>query len=131
MPTLDAFTRAYLECALWSSNDNNDPETGGDPLGDTHTIEDITQDAIQAAIRDCSEFQDMLECTLDDLYTNHGCDPSQAGHDFWLTRNGHGAGFWDRGYPQPHEGALVATSKAYGKLCPIVGYDGLIYGLGE
>ena len=22
---------------------------------------------------------------------------SQAGHDFWLTRCGHGAGFWDRG----------------------------------
>lgn len=21
--------------------------------------------------------------------------PAQAGHDFWLTRNGHGAGFWD------------------------------------
>ena len=23
-------------------------------------------------------------------------DPSQAGHDFALTRNGHGTGFWDR-----------------------------------
>ena len=22
--------------------------------------------------------------------------PSQIGHDFWLTRNGHGSGFWDR-----------------------------------
>lgn len=21
---------------------------------------------------------------------------SQAGHDFWLSRNGHGTGFWDR-----------------------------------
>tara|TARA_R110000803_G_scaffold162836_1_gene226526 strand:- start:86 stop:430 length:345 start_codon:yes stop_codon:yes gene_type:complete len=21
---------------------------------------------------------------------------AQAGHDFWLTRNGHGTGFWDR-----------------------------------
>lgn len=26
-----------------------------------------------------------------------GIHPDQAGHDFWLTRNGHGAGFWDRG----------------------------------
>jgi hypothetical protein len=24
-------------------------------------------------------------------------DPGQVGHDFILTRNGHGAGFWDRG----------------------------------
>lgn len=23
-------------------------------------------------------------------------DWSQAGHDLWLTRNGHGTGFWDR-----------------------------------
>jgi hypothetical protein len=22
---------------------------------------------------------------------------AMAGHDYWLTRNGHGTGFWDRG----------------------------------
>ena len=27
-------------------------------------------------------------------YLFHGNVP-QAGHDFWLTRNGHGTGFWD------------------------------------
>jgi hypothetical protein len=27
-----------------------------------------------------------------------GSDASQTGHDFILTANGHGAGFWDRGY---------------------------------
>jgi hypothetical protein len=26
-----------------------------------------------------------------------GLTPEQVGHDFMLTRNGHGAGFWDRG----------------------------------
>ena len=26
-----------------------------------------------------------------------GMDAGQVGHDFWLTRNHHGAGFWDRG----------------------------------
>ena len=25
-------------------------------------------------------------------------DDEQNGHDFWLTRRRHGAGFWDRGY---------------------------------
>ena len=25
-----------------------------------------------------------------------GLDPTQLGHDLWLTRNGHGTGFWDR-----------------------------------
>jgi hypothetical protein len=27
-----------------------------------------------------------------------GSDASQTGHDFILTANGHGCGFWDRGY---------------------------------
>lgn len=29
-----------------------------------------------------------------------GSDASQTGHDFILTANGHGVGFWDRGYDQ-------------------------------
>lgn len=31
------------------------------------------------------------------LLRESGQSPEQCGHDFWLTRNGHGAGFWDRG----------------------------------
>ncbi len=32
------------------------------------------------------------------------------GHDIWLTRNGHGAGFFDRSYQ--FEDALVAAARA-------------------
>ena len=32
----------------------------------------------------------------EDLLNGVG-DASQASHDFWLTRNGHSTGFWDRG----------------------------------
>lgn len=38
---------------------------------------------------------------------------SYAGHDFWLTRVGHGAGFWDRGLGDLGE-RLTDASKAYG-----------------
>jgi hypothetical protein len=30
-------------------------------------------------------------------------DAEKCGHDFWLTRNGHGAGFWDRSELKAHD----------------------------
>jgi hypothetical protein len=44
---------------------------------------------------DCRAFIEMLREKLG-LTHLPGWTASQAGHDFWLTRNGHGAGFWDR-----------------------------------
>ena len=36
-----------------------------------------------------------------------------AGGDFHLTRNGHGAGFWDGGWPE-HGDELTELAKPYG-----------------
>ena len=44
-------------------------------------------------------------------YMVHGNIP-QAGHDFWLTRNGHGAGFWDADYSYGDYSAKKLTSNA-------------------
>ncbi len=43
-------------------------------------------------------------------------EPSEAsaGHDFWLTRSGHGTGFWDRGLGELG-GRLTAAAKVYGE----------------
>lgn len=41
-------------------------------------------------------------------------DFAQHGHDFALTRNGHGAGFWDRGYGEVGE-RLTESAKVYGE----------------
>ncbi len=56
-----------------------------------------------------------------------GLSSEQAGHDFWLTRNGHGAGFWDRGLGALGE-RLSKESKPYGSCDLYVGDDGQIYG---
>lgn len=40
-------------------------------------------------------------------------DPERAGHDFLLTRNRHGAGFWDRGYGVVGR-MLTDASRPYG-----------------
>lgn len=39
----------------------------------------------------------------------------QCGHDFILTRNGHGAGFWDRGHGEAGN-RLSEAAKAYGEV---------------
>ena len=58
----------------------------------------------------------------------------RAGTDFWLTRNGHGAGFWDgdwdyRDYDEPDWGhALDKRAKTFGEYDLTVGDDNLIYG---
>ncbi len=104
---LDSFARAYLEAALWSSNDESD-ENGGAPLDQNYEESDIAMDSLKRMINDCQNFQK----TNTDLLAQHN-DMSQAGHDFWLTRNGHGAGFWDRGLGELGE-KLTAACESFG-----------------
>jgi hypothetical protein len=50
----------------------------------------------------------------------------QVGHDFALTRNGHGAGFWDRGLGELGQ-RLSDASKPYGEQHLILGDDGNVH----
>lgn len=52
---------------------------------------------------------------------------NSEGHDFWLTRAGHGAGFWDGDLPEELGERLTQASKAAGNREPYIGDDGLIY----
>lgn len=112
---LDSFTRAYIECALWSSTDDE-----GDPL-DSFDLDEIDPATLAGMVQDCANFQ------ADERYQeiSTAWTTEQAGHDFWLTRNGHGAGFWDRGLE--HGDELSAMAKVYGSVDLYVGDDGMIY----
>jgi len=116
---MDTFFRHYLLCALWSSTDNAN-ESGGDPLDDNYGIADFTPDAKAKLREDCVAF---VDTNLTDLAS---IDAKQAGHDFWLTRNGHGAGFWDRGLGALGE-RLTKASKPYGSCDIVVGDDGMLH----
>jgi hypothetical protein len=66
---------------------------------------------------DCLRFELENSEALRHAYITEGYGPQQAGHDFWLTRNGHGAGFWDRhGLDGPVGEALRASAKAFGEV---------------
>lgn len=112
-PCPQAMIDGYVECALWSSLDEDD-----NPLDGIDA--DLTDETRESMASDC---QDFWASNYADLRT---MDAGQAGHDFWLTRNGHGAGFWDRGLGQQGE-RLTRAAKIYGGVDLYVGDDGLIY----
>ena len=112
----DEFFHSYLETALWSSMGDD-----GRPLDDEYSVDDISPEAMAAMRADCDAF---IESNWDilDKYPADLC-----GHDFWLTRNRHGAGFWDGDY-EPEDGRkLTECSHGYGDCYLYVGDDGLIY----
>jgi len=118
---MDDFTRGYIACALWAeSADYTDRSFAA--LG--YDESDLHPEALRRITEDCADFQ---EANAVDLNLYEAARPlDYAGHDFWLTRNGHGAGFWDRGLGELGD-RLTAASKAYGGCSLYLGDDGLIY----
>lgn len=53
--------------------------------------------------------------------------PEQVGLDFWLTRNRHGAGFWDGDLPSNLGKRLTEAAHAYGECDLYLGDDKLAY----
>lgn len=94
----ESFVVGYITCALWSSNDDDE-----NPLDDNYDAGDLSADAEATMRADCAAFMAQNRADLDAYAELREYSPSDgdvwehAGHDFWLTRNGHGAGFWDRG----------------------------------
>jgi hypothetical protein len=110
---LDAFTRAYLDAALWTSDPA--PRSGEWCESDRWHIDAIFPAHVEKAIEDCRKFQEENRADLDEVSDTFGASDSQHGHDFWLTRNGHGAGFWARGYGDLGD-KLSKAARAYGEL---------------
>jgi len=114
----------YLIAALWSSTH---PDTER-PLDDDHDASDIHGSAVAASRADVARFVaslDDLDLTPYDEATGHPLD-EMLGHDLWLTRNGHGVGFWDRG-AGPVGLQLTTLAQAMGEVDLYPGDDGALY----
>jgi hypothetical protein len=124
---LDPFTQQYAVTALWSSNDESD-ESGGEPLDNNYSINDIAPDTITKMAADCADFQKRFA----NLLTDSEIEAGKAGHDFWLSRNGHGAGFFDDDtIDKKFRDPLQNAARKYGEFNLYVGDDGLVYGDGS
>ena len=120
---IDAFTQGYIECALWSST-NNSRDDGGDPLDDNYDIIDLSRETARAMVKDCDDFRDYV-CETIDSETADEIDSEQGGHDFWLTRNRHGAGYWDGDWEKGDE--LTDAAHTFGGVDLYVGDDGKVH----
>lgn len=116
---MDIFTQHYLAAALWLASGDTDAETNA--ICNT-SVEDLPAVTREAAQHDCLGFREAAGALLE------GIPDEQAGHDFYLTRNRHGAGFWDREQiPEKHGAELTALAHAAGERSLHLGDDGLLY----
>jgi len=133
--SLNPFEQGYVECMFFTSA--SDP----DDADLAHaTFAELAPQALADAREDCENFRMAVGYSRrgpgspfgpagtrwemyigDKPYTDH-----QAGVDFWFTRNGHGAGFWDRGLGEVGE-HLSKIAKTFGTRDLYRGDDGLIY----
>ena len=131
MPCPDAFFDAYVITALWSSNDESD-ESGGEPLDLNYGPDDVAPATLERMRADCDRFYAANADALTCEGVTYGPDFDQdgrAGHDFWLTRNGHGAGFWDGDWPEPQATTLTDAARAFSPVDLYIGDDGHIHAM--
>ena len=121
------FVRQYVATMLWSSNDESD-EYGGEPMDKNYSAADISDEAWAVILSDCDKFwrENYDDCTEESML-RPGCPIEGAGHDFWLTRNRHGAGFWDGDWEYPMAIRLTENAKAFGEAFPYIGDDGQVH----
>jgi hypothetical protein len=126
---VDEFVRGYIEAMLWASTDDQ-----GQPLNKNYSADSIDHESMDRVYADCRSFLHKAGPFLNvDKYKGPGMTTLEAtaGHDFWLTRVGHGSGFWDGDWEgEDHggiDGPLTAAAKAFGNVDPYVGDDSKIH----
>lgn len=122
---IDGFTAGFIEALLTTTTDDDGRHLDKNALGKNYTRKDFAPEALQKIVADCQKFQ---QENTDDLMHRSA---QSGGIDFFLTREGHGAGFWDGGWPEDAGKRLTRAAKAYGEISPYIGDDQKIHVMGE
>lgn len=162
---MKSYVKEAIETLLWSSDHYEDDDSDGicfDDLVDENSDIQWSLSGLKNVVRDVKAFLNELDhtymclpCDDDTLASGHyssdesytrtclweliedfGCD-SHPFHDFILTRNGHGAGFWDGDYDYDIELSngdtlnlgeeLTRVAKSYDEIHLYLGDDDKIY----
>lgn len=134
---LDAFTQGYIEALFftseapgvtteeWQATEEHDE---GNIPGDVG-FSDLDPETLADIVKECATFQHNAGDLLPLAYERGDYSAERAGHDFWLTRNHHGAGFWDRQELEADDlgDRLTDLSHHYGESDAYLGDDGKVY----
>lgn len=102
----------YIEAACWADG----PE-GSETLP-------MSDEAMKKAREDVSKFLSLLTVDVKSIRL----PLEQIGHDIWLTRNRHGAGFWDRNtLSKEYQIALTDTARKLGECSIYIGDNNELY----
>lgn len=147
---LDAFTQGYITALFFTDEapgvsimEWNDAEEAGEGHAEGSFPEecgftDLAPESLAAIMADCAAFQTEAGELLALAYEQRSYGADSAGHDFWLTRNGHGSGFWDRDDLKVEVGetgyrigeslaAICGHGTTFSTVDACYGDDGLIY----
>ncbi len=109
--SIDLILKSYLECALWSSE------------LDEYSIEDISKQAIEMSKQNIIDFLNLISKDSKTLENElFGCDEDYIGHNLLLSRNNHGAGFFDE-----NKNKLQEYAKSLKPIDIWVGSDNVVY----
>lgn len=83
-PNINKILQGYLAAALWTNEEE---------LTDSFTIYDFSAESKNESMEDIKQFLQKTQ-----KYFPEDVDWELIGHDFWLSRNHHGSGFFDAEY---------------------------------
>lgn len=129
---LDQFVRGYIDALLWSEWQETD-EGKSIPLDKHYSATDVHPDSLKRIRLDCEQFLADAEPLITDESRLARIDPEQgtlwdyAGHDFLLTRNRHGAGYWDGDWRNPEADELTRLAEGFPDCTAYVGDDNMVH----
>ena len=147
---INEILKGYIDCALWTEEErlkqenetySEDEDEDYNDMSeidkivnvqlkldsksfDNFTSEDIDVNSKIEAYNDIKKFiQSSGDKAIEEAISENGLD--SLGMDIWLTRNRHGAGFFDRGYK--NQDILEKSALDLGEKYLVIGDDGLLY----
>lgn len=121
---ISKLVREYVGTLLWSESYEKDDDNDR-PFDSDFSYDDMSKSALTTIAKDIKAFLDKASDLIEKDEGKHQGDYSQAMHDFCLTRNHHGAGFWDGDWTNGKE--LTKISQSFKEMHAELGDDGKIY----
>ncbi len=107
----------FFDTMIWADID------GSDDIENDYDVWDIDKLTLTRLIEDLDYFFEQAE----DILEASDYDHDKACHDFYLTRQGHGAGFWEADHCTKEQGEkLTEIAESLGSLC-IIEDNGYLY----